>query len=60
MGGIFRAFVAFSRTSQLNKMRETAMARSFSWAQPAASYGDLYRDLAAHGCIPAPAVSPLE
>jgi starch synthase len=60
MSGIFRAFVAFSRTSQLNKMRETAMARSFSWTQPAASYGELYRGLAAHGRLPTPAVSPVE
>jgi starch synthase len=60
MGGIVRAFVTFSRTSQLNKMRETAMARSFSWTQSAASYGNLYRGLAAHGRSPTAALSPPE
>ena len=47
MGGIVRAFVTFGRTRQLNKMRGSAMARSFSWNQSAACYGNLYRGLAA-------------
>lgn len=49
MGGIARAFAIFGRTRELNRMRETAMARSFSWTQSASSYGDLYRGLAAQG-----------
>jgi starch synthase len=48
MGGIVRAFVTFTRTQHLNKMRETAMARSFSWSRSAASYGDIYRGLTSH------------
>jgi starch synthase len=46
LGGIVRAFATYGRRRRLNKMRETAMARSFSWAQSASSYGHLYRKLA--------------
>jgi len=49
MGGIVRAFVTFGKRGELNKMRETAMAKSFSWTRSAASYGDLYRGLADQG-----------
>jgi starch synthase len=46
-GGVTRAFATFGRKNRLNRMRESAMARSFSWANSASSYSAIYRDLTA-------------
>jgi starch synthase len=46
LGGVVRAFATYGSKRRLNKMRETAMAKSFSWAQSASSYETLYRSLA--------------
>jgi starch synthase len=46
LGGVIRAFATYGNKRRLNIMRETAMAKSFSWAQSASSYNDLYRNLA--------------
>ena len=48
LGGIVRAFGAYGSKRKLNKMRKSAMSRSFSWNQSALSYVSLYRDLAKH------------
>ena len=45
LGGVKRAFSAFTRTEQLNAMRLSAMARSFSWDLSAACYNALYRKM---------------
>lgn len=45
LGGIVRAFATYRSRNRLNKMREAAMARTFSWAEAAASYSTLYKDL---------------
>jgi starch synthase len=47
LGGIVRAFATFGSKGRLNKMRQSAMARSFGWAQSATSYDTIYRALAA-------------
>lgn len=46
LGGIVRAFALYGRKRHLNRMRETAMARSFGWSQSAGRYDALYRSLA--------------
>jgi starch synthase len=43
LGGIRRAFSTFMATDRLNSMRQSAMARSFSWDLSAALYSALYR-----------------
>ena len=43
LGGVRRAFTTFAAKDRLDEMRRNAMARSFSWAISAASYGALYR-----------------
>jgi len=43
LGGVRRAFTAFTAKDRLNSMRQSAMARSFSWNVSAACYGALYR-----------------
>jgi starch synthase len=43
LGGIRRAFSAFTAKDRLDSMRRNAMARSFSWDISAALYGALYR-----------------
>jgi starch synthase len=47
LGGIVRAFATYGRRNRLNKMRESAMAKTFSWSNSASSYGDLYKSIAA-------------
>lgn len=47
LGGIVRAFAAYGSKRHLNRMRECAMAQSFSWSKPASSYKAIYRDLTA-------------
>jgi starch synthase len=47
VGGIRRAFSAFTAKDRLDSMRRNAMARSFSWDISAALYGALYRKTAA-------------
>jgi starch synthase len=46
LGGVVRAFATYGSKRRLNRMRETAMAKSFSWTQSASSYETLYRSLA--------------
>ena len=43
LGGVRRAFSAFTAKERLDSMRRNAMARSFSWDISAALYGALYR-----------------
>ena len=43
LGGVRRAFSAFTAKDRLDSMRRNAMARSFSWNISAALYGALYR-----------------
>ena len=43
LGGVRRAFAAFSAKDRLDAMRRSAMARSFSWGISAACYSALYR-----------------
>ena len=43
LGGVRRAFEAFSAKDRLDAMRRSAMARSFSWDISAACYSALYR-----------------
>jgi len=45
MGGIVRAFATYGSKRSLNRMRESAMAQSFSWRKSASSYDAIYRDL---------------
>ncbi|WP_024511494.1 glycogen synthase GlgA [Bradyrhizobium sp. ARR65] len=45
LGGIRRAFAAFTAKDRLDSMRRSAMARSFSWSLSAACYSALYRKL---------------
>ncbi len=47
LGGVKRAFSAFTSTERLNAMRLSAMARSFSWNLSAACYNALYRKMLA-------------
>jgi starch synthase len=47
LGGIVRAFATYGSKRRLNQMRESAMARSFSWTKSASSYGTIYRNLTA-------------
>jgi starch synthase len=47
MGGIVRAFATYGSKRRLNQMRESAMARSFSWTKSASSYSAIYRNLTA-------------
>ena len=47
LGGIVRAFATYGSKKSLNRMRETAMAQSFSWNKSATSYNAIYRDLTA-------------
>ena len=53
MGACTRAFDAFDDPEHLAGMRQAAMARRFTWAEPAAEYAALYARLA-----PAAAVRP--
>jgi starch synthase len=46
LGGIVRAFSLFGQKEKLDAMRESAMARSFSWSEAADKYSGLYRQLA--------------
>jgi starch synthase len=46
LGGIRRAFSTFIAQDQLDTMRRSAMARSFSWDISASCYNTLYRKLA--------------
>jgi starch synthase len=46
MGACTRAFEAFADPTRLATMRQTAMARRFTWAAPAAEYAELYGRLA--------------
>jgi starch synthase len=46
LGGVRRAFSTFMATEQLDTMRRSAMARSFSWGLSAALYSALYRKTA--------------
>src|ERR1700761_8089643 len=43
LGGVRRAFSAYTAKDRLDLMRRSAMARSFSWDISAALYGALYR-----------------
>src|SRR6201996_4178340 len=43
LGGVRRAFSAYTAKDRLDSMRRSAMARSFSWNISAALYGALYR-----------------
>ena len=43
LGGVRRAFEAFTAKDRLDTMRRSAMARTFSWDLSAALYGALYR-----------------
>jgi starch synthase len=43
LGGIRRAFAAYTAKDRLDLMRRRAMSRSFSWDVAAALYGALYR-----------------
>jgi starch synthase len=43
LGGIRRAFSAFTAKDRLDAMRRSAMSRSFSWEASATLYGSLYR-----------------
>src|SRR6201992_1226899 len=43
LGGVRRAFSAYTAKDRLDSMRRSAMARSFSWDISAALYGALYR-----------------
>jgi len=45
LGGIVRAFATYGSKRALNRMRESAMAQSFSWNKSASSYNAIYRDL---------------
>jgi len=45
LGGIIRAFATFGSKRRLNRMRQQAMTRSFSWSRSASDYGRLYRSL---------------
>lgn len=45
LGGIVRAFAIYGSKRRLNRMRERAMTRTFSWPQSATDYGRLYRNL---------------
>jgi hypothetical protein len=42
MNACTRAFDAFDDARHLAAMRQTAMARRFTWAEPAAAYAALY------------------
>jgi starch synthase len=44
LGGVCRAFSTYRSQRRLNKMREGAMAKSYSWSMPARAYGGLYRN----------------
>jgi starch synthase len=46
LGGIRRAFSTFMAHDQLDSMRRSAMARSFSWNISASCYNALYRKVA--------------
>ncbi|MDE2378905.1 glycogen synthase GlgA [Bradyrhizobium sp.] len=46
LGGVRRAFSTFIAQDQLDSMRRSAMARSFSWDISASCYGALYRRIA--------------
>jgi starch synthase len=46
MSGIVRAFAIYGRKRHFNRMRESAMARSFSWTGPARQYRKLYGTIA--------------
>lgn len=45
LGGIVRAFATYGSKRRLNQMRESAMARPFSWTKSASSYNAIYRNL---------------
>ena len=45
LGGIVRAFATYGSKPRLNRMRESAMAKSFSWTKSASSYSAIYRHL---------------
>ncbi|MCP4616023.1 MAG: glycogen synthase GlgA [Bradyrhizobium sp.] len=45
LGSVRRAFSTFDTKGQLDSMRRSAMAKSYSWALSAARYGTLYRQL---------------
>ena len=45
LGSVRRAFSTFDAKGQLDSMRRSAMAKSYSWALSAARYGTLYRRL---------------
>jgi starch synthase len=47
LGGIVRAFGTYGSKRHLNRMRENAMAQSFSWTKSASSYNAIYRNLTA-------------
>lgn len=47
LGGIVRAFGIYGSKRHLNRMRENAMAQSFSWTKSASSYDAIYRNLTA-------------
>jgi len=42
LGGVARAFAAFSSRQRLSRMRRNAMAQRFSWRRSAQDYGALY------------------
>jgi glycogen synthase len=46
MSGIVRAFAIYGRKRHFNRMRESAMAKSFSWMGPARQYRKLYGTIA--------------
>lgn len=46
LGALCRAFSTFGEKPRLNTMRRNAMARVFSWKQPATEYAGLYRQVA--------------
>ena len=46
LGGIVRAFGAYGSKRRFNRMRESAMAKSFSWRDSARRYDALYRKIA--------------
>src|SRR6202035_3279630 len=47
LSGIVRAFATYGSKRSLYRMRESAMAQTFSWTKSASSYGAIYRNLTA-------------
>jgi starch synthase len=52
------AFAVFEAPLELQAMRRAAMAKDFSWAEPALAYAALYRKLGVARRVETPAAAP--